>query len=169
MNVGKFEKVSKEQFFKDYSEISSKQGEIFDIDETCFEDIILPYRATKGSAGYDFVLPFGIRIKAGEFVRIPTGIRAYLEDGYVLNIYPRSSLGFKYQMALANTVGIIDSDYYNADNEGHIIVGIVNKGDKEIILKKGDRFVQGIISAYYTMDEQEVNEMRTGGFGSSDK
>ena len=88
-------------------------------------------------------------------------------EGYVLNIYPRSSLGFKHQICLANTVGIIDADYYNALNEGHIIVALVNRGDKEVTIKKGDRFVQGIIYKFYTAEEEEVTKVRTGGFGSS--
>ena len=100
---------------------------------------------------------------------MPSGIRCYIDEGYVLNIYPRSSLGFKYQMTLANTTGIIDSDYYNALNEGHIIVALVNRGEKDIVLNKGDRFVQGVFLQYFTAEEELVSETRTGGFGSSNK
>ena len=162
MIVARFEKVSKKQYEKDLNDLLG-------LNNSSYEDIILPYRATKGSAGYDFVLPFDIDIEPNEIKKIPTGIRAYIEDGYVLNIYPRSSLGFKYQMSLLNTTGIIDSDYYNAENEGHIIVGVINRGDKTLILKKGDRFVQGIFLKYYLAEEEEVNTKRKGGFGSSDK
>ena len=159
MNIARFEKVSKEQFDKDINEL---------LNMTCeYENIVLPYRATKGSAGYDFTSPVDITIKPNEMVKIPTGIRCYIEEGYVLHIYPRSSLGFKYQVRLANTVGIIDADYYNALNEGHIIVALVNGGTNEVTIKKGDRIVQGIFYKFYTAEEEEVTTVRTGGFGSS--
>ena len=161
MKVAKFEKVSREQFDNDLFEIIGIKGSFYN-------DILLPKRATSGSAGYDFYIPFDIDIEPNEFIRIPTGIRVKIDDNYVLNLYPRSSLGFKYQMTLANTTGIIDSDYYHADNEGHIIVGIVNRGNKILSLKKGDRFVQGIFLAYYLAEEEHVETKRTGGFGSSD-
>lgn len=159
MDVARFEKVSKEQFDKDFKEILNTQAN--------YDDIVLPRRATSGSAGYDFTSPIDFSLKPGEMIKIPSGVRCYIEDGYVLNIFPRSSLGFKYQICLANTVGIIDADYYNALNEGHIIVALVNRGDKEVTIKKGDRFVQGIFYKFYTAQEEEVKTVRTGGFGSS--
>lgn len=154
MIVAQFEKVSKQQFLND-------------LPNGNYEDIKMPIRATKGSAGYDFYSPIDVTLKQGESVKIPTGIRCKIDDGYVLKIYPRSSLGFKYQMCLLNTVGIIDSDYYNADNEGHIIVGIINRGEKELTINKGDRFVQGIFEKYYLAFEEENNNERHGGFGST--
>lgn len=160
MEVARFEKVSEGQFNKDLKDLLNMEG-------SYYNDIILPKRATSGSAGYDFTTPIDIVLKPGEMVKVPTGIRCYIEEGYVLNIFPRSSLGFKYQICLANTVGIIDADYYNALNEGHIIVALVNRGDKEVSLKKGDRFVQGIFYKFYTAKEEEVTAVRTGGFGSS--
>ena len=160
MAIARFEKVSENQFKKDLKELIG-------IDDNFYNDIVLPKRATKGSAGYDFTSPIDFVLKPNEMIKIPTGIRCFIEEGYVLHIYPRSSLGFKYQMALANTVGIIDADYYNALNEGHIIVALVNRGDKEVNLKKGDRFVQGIFYKFYTAKEDEVTNVRTGGFGSS--
>ncbi len=162
MNIGKFEKVTREQFLKDSNELLNYSFDNYDY-------VTIPKRATVGSAGYDFVCPFDIDIKPKQLVKIPTGIRCYMEKGYVLSIYPRSSLGFKYQMMLANTVGIIDADYYYALNQGHIIVAIVNMGEKTISLKKGDRFVQGIFLKFYTVDEEEVTDIRTGGLGSSNK
>ena len=162
MSIGHFEKVSKEQFAKDLKDILNLEGDFYD-------DIVLPKRATTGSAGYDFTSPVDVTIKPGEMVKIPSGLRCYIDEGYVLNIYPRSSLGFKYQMTLANTTGIIDADYYNALNEGHIIVALVNRGNKDIVINKGDRFVQGIFFKFYTVEEEEITEKRTGGFGSSDK
>ena len=158
MPIGKFQKVSIKQFLQD-----SNIENVVEI----YNDIPLPKRATKGSAGYDFVCPIDIEIKPNEIIKIPTGIRCYMLEGYVLNIYPRSSLGMKYQMYLTNTTGIIDSDYYNANNEGHIIVSIVNKGNKTLSIKKGERFVQGIFLKYYTVEEDEILENRTGGFGST--
>ncbi len=155
MFIAKFEKVTKEQFLKDLN------------DEKAYEKISLPTRATKGSAGYDFICPININIKPNEMIKIPTGIRCSMQDGYVLNIYPRSSLGNKYQMYLTNTTGIIDSDYYNATNEGHIIISIVNKGDKVLNIKQGERFVQGVFLKYYLANEEEVTSKRTGGFGST--
>ena len=161
MNVARFEKVSRAQYEEDLRDLLGFSSESYD-------ELVLPKRATVGSAGYDFSVPFDLTIEAGSFVKIPTGIRVKILPGYVLHLYPRSSLGFKYQMALANTTGIIDSDYYEAKNEGHIIVGVVNRGEKDLILRKGDRFVQGIFLAYYTAEEETVEEKRTGGFGSSD-
>ena len=162
MSIGRFEKVSLLQFKKDLRDCLNIEGT-----DDIYNEITLPKRATKGSAGYDFVCPIDITIKQGEMLKIPSGIRCYIENSYVLNIYPRSSLGFKYQMMLANTTGIIDSDYYSAKNEGHIIIALVNKGDKDIILKKGERFVQGIFFKFYMVDEEEVETKRIGGFGSS--
>ena len=159
MIVARFEKVSKKQFSDDTNKLLNY--------EVNLDDVVIPVRATKGSAGYDFYSPIEINIKPGETFKIPTGIRCQINDGYVLKIYPRSSLGFKYQMALLNTVGIIDADYYNADNEGHIIVGIVNRGDKDLLIKKGDRFVQGIFEKYFLAQEEENNNERHGGFGST--
>lgn len=162
MNIARFEKVSKEQFIKD-------SNDLLGINMPDYEAVIIPKRATTGSAGYDFVCPFDLTLKAGEMIKVPTGIRCFIESNYVLQIYPRSSLGFKYQICLANTVGIIDSDYYNADNEGHIIVALVNRGNKDLEIKKGDRVVQGILTEYFTAEEEEVTTIRTGGLGSSNK
>ena len=162
MSIGKFEKVSLSQFKNDLKDCLNIEAT-----NDIYEEIILPKRATKGSAGYDFVCPIDITIKPNQMLKIPSGIRCFIENTYVLNIYPRSSLGFKYQMMLANTTGIIDSDYYGAKNEGHIIIAVVNKGDKDIVLKKGERFVQGIFFKFYTVDEEEIETQRIGGFGSS--
>ena len=162
MNIARFERVSKEQFIKDSSNLLG-------INIPDYEAVTIPKRATAGSAGYDFVCPFDLILKAGEMIKVPTGIRCFIESDYVLQIYPRSSLGFKYQICLANTVGIIDSDYYSADNEGHIIVALVNRGNKDLEIKKGDRIVQGIFNQYFKADEEEVTAKRVGGLGSSNK
>ena len=160
MDIANFEIVSEKQFRKDLTQL-------LNIDNDSYRNVKIPYRATQGSAGYDFYSPIDVVLKPQENIKIPTGIRCKIDDGYVLQIYPRSSLGFKYQMCLLNTVGIIDSDYYNADNEGHIIVGIVNRGNKDLVINKGDRFVQGIFYKYYTAKEEDNKKERHGGFGST--
>ncbi|MGN1208387.1 MAG: deoxyuridine 5'-triphosphate nucleotidohydrolase [Christensenellales bacterium] len=164
----RFEKVSLEQFKKDFKEIFPLQDEKI---EKIYDEIKLPKRATKCSAGYDFYLPFGIELAPKQTIKIPTGIRCFMEDDIVLSLYPRSSLGFKFKMQLNNTVGIIDADYYGAKNEGHIQIKITNDSneDKRIALSTGDAFAQGIFSQFLvTYDDDATNE-RTGGFGSTNK
>ena len=154
----KFEVISINQFNKDFKDTDTK-----------YDDIIIPKRSTKFSAGYDFYMPYDLTIKKDEIVLIPTGIKAMLNSDEFLGIYIRSSLGFKYNLRMCNQVGIIDSDYYNnTSNEGHIFVKLKNEGDNDIILKKYDRYVQGIIQKYYLVDnEKEIEDIRVGGIGSS--
>lgn len=154
----KFEIISINQFNKDFKNIDTK-----------YEDIIIPKRSTKFSAGYDFYMPYDLTVKKNEVVLIPTGIKVMLNSDEFLGIYIRSSLGFKYNLRMCNQVGIIDSDYYNnPSNEGHIFVKLKNEGDNDIILKKYDRYVQGIIQKYYIVDnENEIEDIRVGGIGSS--
>lgn len=151
------------QFFKVSQNEYDKQA------QTGYEDIILPKRATKGSAGYDFFAPNEVQLKPNETAKIPTGIRVKIDEGWVLKVYPRSSLGFKYRLTLDNTVGIIDSDYYNADNEGHIFIKVTNLGDKNLVIQKGMAFAQGIFVEYGVTYDDCVCEQRTGGIGSTDK
>lgn len=154
----KFEIISINQFNKDFKDTDTK-----------YDDIIIPKRSTKFSAGYDFYMPYDLTVKKNEVVLIPTGIKAMLNSDEFLGIYIRSSLGFKYNLRMCNQVGIIDSDYYNnSSNEGHIFVKLKNEGDNDIILKKYDRYVQGIIQKYYIVDnEKEIEDIRVGGIGSS--
>lgn len=161
--VAKFEKVSFEQFKKDWD----LDGDAADV----YEEIKLPKRATSGSAGYDFFTPCDIVLKPGETVKIPTGIRVKIDDGYVLKLYPRSGLGFKFRLQMNNTVGIIDSDYYGSDNEGHIFCKITNDTNEGRIveLKKGDGFCQGIFTEYFITYDDDTDEVRNGGFGSTTK
>lgn len=154
--VAKFYKVSLEEFLK----VSDKET---------YEKIKLPVRATTGSAGYDFFAPTTYSLSKGQTVKIPTGIRVEIDEGWVLKIYPRSSLGFKYRLTLDNTVGIIDSDYFYADNEGHIFIKMTNLGDKPLVIEEGKAFAQGIFVEYgITYDDETINQ-RTGGLGSTDK
>lgn len=165
--VARFEKVSLEQFKKDYYDTFNTLENV----EEIYNDIKLPTRATKGSAGYDYFAPFDITLKPGETIKIPTGIRCYMEEGWVLKNYPRSGLGFKFRLQLNNTVGIIDSDYYYSSNEGHIMSKITNDSNenKTVSIKKRDGFIQGIFLEYGITYDDEVNEIRDGGFGSTTK
>lgn len=130
---------------------------------------LLPKRATVGSAGYDFFAPDDIHLFPGESTIVQTGMCCAIKKGWVLKIYPRSGLGFKYHAGLANTVGIIDSDYYYSDNGGQIIVKLVNNGSKEINIKQGEAFCQGIFSEYGLTIDDDVSLKRNGGFGSTTK
>ena len=165
--IAKFEKVSFENF-KDAME--SDFPNISNVKEI-YDKIELPRRATSGSAGYDFFTPADITLAPGETVKIPTGIRAWREDGWVLKLYPRSGLGFKFRLQLNNTVGIIDSDYYHSDNEGHIFCRITNDSNenKTVSLKAGEGFCQGIFVEYGITIDDDADGKRNGGFGSTTK
>ena len=167
MKAGRFEKVTLEQFEHDWLKQFPKDQERV---KEIYEGIALPKRATKGSAGYDFTIPKNLVLGPKETVLIPTGIRAKIENGYVLVLFPRSSLGFRYRMQLDNTAGIIDADYYEADNQGHIMCKITNDSltDQVMELKAGQGFVQGIFLQFGTVEDDDVQTQRTGGFGSTD-
>ena len=139
--------------------------------EVVYDQVRLPRRATAGSAGYDFFTPAGIALNPGETIKIPTGIRAWMEPGWVLKCYPRSGLGFKYRLLLDNTVGILDSDYFYSDNEGHMFIKVTNDGHegKTLTLEAGDGFAQGIFVEYGITVDDEATEVRNGGFGSTTK
>lgn len=165
--MNKFEKISFEQYSKD-SDCNYSNCNI----EMEYNDIKLPKRATKNSAGYDFFAPFDFELATGESIKIPTGIKCSMHNNLFLGIVPRSSLGFKYTMRLANTIGIIDCDYYNNENnEGHIFIKITNENNENKVLKisKGEAFAQGIFFPYYLTDDDTTNETRTGGIGSTNK
>ena len=157
--IAKFEKVSFEQFKKDWQDTEEVIREIYD-------GIRLPKRATAGSAGYDFFAPAAFTLKAGEMTKILTGIRARIDDGWVLKLYPRSGLGFKFRLQLNNTV---DSDYYGSDNEGHIQVKLTNdsREGKTVEVEAGTGFSQGIFVEYGITVDDEADEVRNGGFGST--
>lgn len=167
--IAKFEKVSFEQFLEGWGntlEITDEKN-IRDI----YDAVRLPERATAGSAGYDFFAPVSITLKPGETIKIPTGIRVWMEPEWVLKCYPRSGLGFKYRLQLNNTVGIVDSDYYYSDNEGHIFAKITNDSneDKTLSLKAGEGFMQGIFVEYGITLDDDATGVRNGGFGSTTK
>lgn len=153
-----FEKISFEQFKNDVCD-----------DKLIYNKFKLPNRSTKNSAGYDFFSLFDFSLKPGEIMKIPTGIKANMENNDVLFLVVRSSMGFKYNVRMCNQVGVIDSDYYNnSDNEGHIWIKLKNEGDKDFIVKNGDAICQGIFLNYLTVtNERDVKKIRNGGLGST--
>lgn len=166
--IAKFEKVSIEQFKEGMADFSQhSEAEVVKM----YEDIIKPARATVASAGYDFHTPFAFTLKPGETIKIPTGIRCRMDEDYALFLFPRSGLGFKFRLQLNNTVGVVDSDYYGANNEGHIFVKITNDSNegKVVDLKAGEAFAQGIFLQYGITEDDEADGIRTGGFGSTTK
>ena len=166
--VAKFYKVSLEQFIQDWIDTFGNtytEEEIVNI----YNNIKTPKRATKGSAGYDFYTPIDIMLKPGQTIKIPTGIRCEIEENWVLKMYPRSGLGFKYRLQLNNTVGIIDSDYFYSDNEGHIMAKITNdtNENKNVIVDAGSGFMQGVFVEYGITIDDDADGIRNGGFGST--
>lgn len=134
------------------------------------QDVQLPFIATEKSAGADFYTPVPILLKPGEEMTVPTGIKAHQAPFVYLQIVPKSGLGFKYYTRLANTVGIVDGDYYNnPSNEGCIFVKIRNEGDQILQLEKGSAFCQGLFSLYIPDRDYfgKAHGQRLGGFGST--
>lgn len=170
--IAKFEKVSFEQFKKDWLDTFNRaltDEELLEI----YDNIQLPKRATRGSAGYDFKSPLDFTLTPGSSIKIPTGIRCKIEEGWVLKCYPRSGLGFKFRIRLFNTVAVVDSDYFYSDNEGHIFIKLANETNegKLVKIKQGEGFAQGVFVEYgITVDDDEdEKEIRNGGFGSTTK
>lgn len=141
-----------------------------------FEDkqINLPVRKTKYSAGYDIeaaedtVIP---SFKKGMApILIKTGIKAYMQDDEFLALYNRSSNPKKKGLILANSVGIIDKDYYgNPDNDGHIMFAFYNIKEEDVVIKKGEAIGQGIFQKFFAIDNDSAEGERVGGFGSTSK
>lgn len=167
--IAQFLKVSKDQFVSAMTD-SFPEFTANDI-EDMYEQLPLPKRATKGSAGYDFFAPFAFSLPPGETIKIPTGIRVKMDEDWVLKLYPRSGLGFKYRLQLNNTVGIIDSDYFNSDNEGHIFIKLTNDSNegKTVEVSCGSGFAQGIFLQYGVTVDDDADGERNGGFGSTTK
>lgn len=162
LKVANFEKVSKEQFEKDWLDTFGCTPH-----QSILEDIILPRRATEGSAGHDFVSPIEFKLEPGEEIKIPTGIRCGMHIDWALFVLPRSGMGFKYRARLSNTLGLVDSDYYYSDNEGHIFVKLTNEGNRTLTVKRGEKFCQGVFLQYGTADIGEITTKRNGGMGST--
>ena len=167
----KFNKISLENFYKSYIEFFQEKKININNEEikNIYDNLKLPKRATVSSAGYDFFIPISITINPKETIKIPTGINVNMSNDLVLLIFPRSSLGFKYNFILDNTVGVIDSDYYYSDNEGHIQIKLTNHSDKVLNLKNGQAFSQGIFLNYFTTTDDNVDKIRNGGIGSTNE
>ncbi len=165
--VAQFMKVSVENYIKAIREEFPQYTEE-DIRDM-YESLSLPKRATKQSAGYDFFAPFSFSLPPAATIKIPTGIRAKMDEGWVLKLYPRSGLGFKYRLQLNNTVGIIDGDYFYSDNEGHIYVKLTNDSNenKTVEVAQGTGFAQGIFLEFGITIDDDANTVRNGGFGST--
>lgn len=173
--MAKFHKVSLRQFTNDWFDSFPALMEA-DVDvvrnhiKHIYDNIKLPKRATMQSAGYDIFSPISFTIEPNETIKIPTGLRCEMYDGWVMLGFPRSGYGFKYGMSLANTVAVIDGDYFDADNEGHIMIKITNDSclAKTIKFNDGDAFCQGVFVPFGITLDDEVDTQRTGGFGSTD-
>lgn len=167
--IARFHKVSEERFVVDWMDTFGNASE--EEARAVYEKIRLPRRATAGSAGYDFFSPADFVLEPGETIKIPTGVRAEMKQEWVLKCYPRSGLGFKYRLQLNNTVGIIDSDYFYSDNEGHIFAKLTNdtKEGKTVSIPADSGFMQGIFVEYGITEDDDVTEVRNGGFGSTTK
>ena len=155
--IAKFETVSPEQYIKDAGEENAAS----------YLAIRLPRRATAHSAGYDFFTPVDVFLPPHGSAVVKTGVRARMCEGWVLLIYPRSGLGFKLGIRLANTVGVIDGDYYGAENEGHIMIKLVNPSEQSVTLQAGTAIAQGVFTPYGITEDDEATEERKGGFGST--
>ena len=167
LRIAKFEKVSLKRFVSDW--VATFPQQTLEQAVLAYESIRLPQRATSGSAGYDFFAPVGFDLPAGGNIKIPTGVRALIEDGWVLTLYPRSGLGFKYRFQLDNSVGVIDSDYALSENEGHIFLRMTNdnREGKGLRVPAGTAFAQGIFLPFGVTIDDDAQGIRNGGFGST--
>ena len=170
--VARFFKVSRERWIEDLCSLDDGRG-IFTrkTADSMYDRLKLPRRATKGSAGYDIYSPIAFDLAAGEEIKIATGIRCSMDEDVVLLIVPRSSLGFKYRFQLNNTVGVIDSDYFYSDNEGHIFIRFTNDSKTGAVLHiaEGQALAQGIFVSYGITEDDDTEELRNGGIGSTDR
>jgi len=135
-----------------------------------FDKAILPARKTAGSCGYDIHIYSATptTIKPHESKVFCTGIKAYMPNDEFLAIYIRSSIGIKKNLMLKNSVCIIDEDFYNnKENEGHIIIALYNYGDEPVTLEPFERVAQGVFQKYGVVDNDNANQTRTGGIGST--
>jgi dUTP pyrophosphatase len=158
-----FEQISQKQWDDDFNNI-------LEMHQVDYPKHQLPKRGSKNSAGYDFFSPINEIIPAHGTAKIPTGVKVYMQPDEVLMIYPRSSIGFKTNIRLSNTAGVIDSDYYNnLDNEGHIWIKFYNPTDEDYRIFIGDKIAQGIFTKFLVTDDDNTDQNRTGGLGSTGK
>lgn len=163
----KFEKISINQWSKD-------TGRLFFREDDCisaYQEINIPRRGTRKSAGYDISTPVECTIEPGQQVKIPTGIKANMDDDDVLLIFIRSSMASKKGIKIVNQTGVIDADYYNnIDNEGHIWIVLENTSGSDVTLFSGERIAQGVFLKFGIVeDDIPINDERVGGFGSTNK
>lgn len=168
--IADFYKVSLGQFINDMKDTFGEKYNDNILTEI-YNNIELPVRATKGSAGYDFKSPIKFTLQPNCTIKIPTGIRCKMEEGWVLKIYPRSGLGFKYRMQLNNSVAVVDEDYFYSDNEGHIFLKFTNDTNEAKVLKieAGEGIAQGIFVEFGITYGDMADGVRNGGFGSTTK
>ncbi len=165
--VGKFEKVSFQRF---YTDMKSEFGDRWSDEEIkeFYDKIKLPTRATKGSAGYDFFSPFMFSLSDWQDIKLPTGIRAIIDDGWYLSCLPRSGMGFKNYFRLGNTCGVIDGDYSGSSNEGHIWAKVrVERAGGGLTVAQGGAFMQGTFLPYGITHDDACDRVRDGGLGST--
>lgn len=162
--IAKFEKVSYVQYGAACAFLNAES-----LAELHYDRLLLPVRATAGSAGYDFFSTCEFELKPGETTTIPTGIRCSIAPGWALFMLPKSGLGFKFRLQLDNTIGLVDQDYYFSENEGHIMIKVTNdsKTDKVVKINKGDKLCQGVFLPYGITIDDRAEGVRNGGFGST--
>lgn len=166
--IAVFEHVSEERFRKDIA-AAAAGGEMDCIEDLSVAFAKLPCRATAGSAGYDFFSPFGFVLAPGHSVTIPTGVRCIMDPNWVLTISPKSGKGSRFRVMMRNTIAWIDSDYQFSDNEGHIIIKIINDNyeDLSLVISPGDAVMQGVFLPYGITLDDHTDGIRNGGFGST--
>ena len=158
-----FQKISFKTFAKSFEGYSDA------IIQNIYDNIKYPIRKTTLSAGYDFFSPINIILEPNDSFIIPTGIKAKMENDEFLAIFIRSSLGIKKDLVLKNGTGIIDADYFNnPNNEGHILIAVKNTGKESIEITTGEGIAQGIFLNYLVTDNDQTNNKRIGGIGSTD-
>ena len=163
--IARFSKVSFEQFVKDSKKL------LYDYSEEelahVYASIKLPQRATSGSAGYDFYTPFEVKLHPHDKIIIPSGIRCMLDRDYMMLGVVRSSMGIKNDLSLSNTCMVLDSDYFHAENEGHIMIALRNMKNYSVNCAAGERIMQGVFLPYGITFDDDVDTKRTGGIGST--
>ena len=168
--VAEFYKVSFQQYKKDFENLFPNVQMTDEKIKEIYDNIKLPARATVASAGYDFYLPFEINLDVGDEIMIPTGIRCRMQQDYALIIMPKSGLGTKSRLIMYNTAALIDADYYNSDNEGHIMIKLLydlRNSNKPLSLPAGKSFVQGIFLPFGITESDNATGIRNGGLGST--
>lgn len=165
-----FEKVKFEAFKNDmmtYRPMNYMEGHI----KEAYDNIVIPVRKTKYSAGYDICTPIDISLPSGQRRVIPTGIKAVFApeemDTWHLQMYVRSSVGIKDGVVLTNGTGVVDPDYYTGQNDGDMMLALLNTSDKLVKYKAGDRICQAVFMIHgLTSDDKAVGD-RVGGIGST--